>query len=352
MPKKTRRKGGRIIGKGAYGCVYKPAMRCSGETARRPGISKLLTKSEANAEWDQTQLLRNSLDRDMSFTVYPQSRCEPRLSPSREEETEDKASGSCDIPGANSLVISPDGGVTLEKWRPLNGREMEVALFNLFVGLLVLHTGDLVHQDIKEDNALVKEGRARWIDFGMMRNLNEMFQDKKGTARYTMKTGWPGFASSHLPPDSWMLHGNFDSGTVLMDPRMVRTAIVLHMRNHKDEALRIHSVDEPYLKLLETVYSWTVKNPGLAAKAVDVFQMGRLVSRVKDELSPAIWSGLRPLVDQMMDRDPRKRPTMFTALGAYSKVVKPAGAVPLQPAPTTAIPKRQVVANPLCGIRG
>ena len=333
-------KGGRVIGQGAYGCAYKPAMRCSGETAPRDGVSKLMVQEEADKEWNEVKALRETVDPTMKYTVYPISRCEPRREPSAAELSEENAAGKCSVRGANTLIVSPDGGMRLDKVPDGSPSAFARSVGNLYLGLVALHTYSLVHHDIKGDNVLVKGGVARYIDFGMSTNLRNMYPDTAGVARYTAKRGFPGFASSHLPPDWWFLQGDFDGGKTYTDVRMIQNAMRIHMEEYGNDAVHVHKVDDSYLVLLGEIYKWTCKNPREAAKAVDVFQLGRLCLSLDTQFPPE--PRLRALWKHMMDRDPRKRPTAEQAFREYQSIVAIPPPVPLVPA---AAPK-------MCGIPG
>lgn len=74
-----RQRGGAMIGKGGYGCVWRPSLRCKNETKRRPGISKLLRNVDAEKEMTEYKRL-SALDPYHLGTIddtYVHS-CEPQ----------------------------------------------------------------------------------------------------------------------------------------------------------------------------------------------------------------------------------------------------------------------------------
>ena len=60
---RTLKRGGKFIGKGAYGCLFRPALLCKGDAARRPDhVSKLMHTQEAELEYlVHSQALSTSL---------------------------------------------------------------------------------------------------------------------------------------------------------------------------------------------------------------------------------------------------------------------------------------------------
>ena len=94
MPK-TRRlyskslKGGKLIGEGAYGCVYQPAIRCEGNSGKKRNasiVSKLLYKKNAEKEYAIKDLLK-PIDPDQKYLLYPIKSCAPSTKPDNASDT-------------------------------------------------------------------------------------------------------------------------------------------------------------------------------------------------------------------------------------------------------------------------
>ena len=47
------KQGGKVIGSGCFGCVFKPALKCKDSNQRTDGISKMLLNKDAKDEWDE-----------------------------------------------------------------------------------------------------------------------------------------------------------------------------------------------------------------------------------------------------------------------------------------------------------
>ena len=51
-------KGGKVLGSGAYGCIFRPPLLCKGQTERQQGyVSKLMLEIEAEKEYQEVQRL-------------------------------------------------------------------------------------------------------------------------------------------------------------------------------------------------------------------------------------------------------------------------------------------------------
>ena len=176
--KKTlkRRKGGSFVGRGASGCVFKPALRCKGETTRREGkLSKLMTQEYAEQEFRQRTLFE-PLNAKQNLFIYPDTMCEPNLPFEASNEVE-----KCTLESLNRLpdkdkriLMSTDGGISLsdtEFIRPGNMYQVLASLINVFKGLIIAHAAGIVHMDVKPHNIVTEpKGRkyiTRLIDFGL-----------------------------------------------------------------------------------------------------------------------------------------------------------------------------------------
>ena len=51
-------KGGKVLGSGTYGCIFRPPLLCNGQTERQQGyVSKLMMEEEAENEYQEVQKL-------------------------------------------------------------------------------------------------------------------------------------------------------------------------------------------------------------------------------------------------------------------------------------------------------
>jgi len=193
--KGTRKRGGVLIGEGAFGCTFRPALLCKGDTARRRDtVSKLMMKNEAEFEYSQTQMLEE-IDLDGKFFIRPTTLCEPYVPFPAEDKVEDCKIRDMDIAprfaegntwdalsARRRILQMPDGGYDLNnlKFSP----ETVIPLFNslayLFEGLLRAHSHNITHNDIKLGNIVVGEYdgiiRSRFIDFGLLFRTTDLVE--------------------------------------------------------------------------------------------------------------------------------------------------------------------------------
>ena len=243
MPRRrTRKKGGAsIIGQGAYGCVYRPALACEGNTEPRQGqVSKLVSKKNVAEEYASYDILR-AIDPGRELYAYPVELC-PFHAASQTPESlntlltpEEKAAltpnpliatrnnyerietmkssyrrqgKKCAITNVNegSVIQMPDAGSTFNQLK-LNKSDVYgffEGFENVLQGVKVLHEAGYFHHDIKPDNILIQRANTfkfRLADFGSMRSLAKSLE--------TYKAGGHVNGIYHSPYPYWPLYTIF-----------------------------------------------------------------------------------------------------------------------------------------------
>jgi serine/threonine protein kinase len=193
MVRKTRRasRGGKFVFSGAYGCAYRPAMKCKGEAEREPGtISKLMKTNAAVSEMTMTPTLK-ALDPEFKYFVYPYKMCIPDdIQPDNNVNNVNSCKinigmrvrnrGTQKLP-SSQLLIFKDGGTDLSKLYvpPEDYAGYFHGFSYLFVGLTVLNNNGVIHFDIKPNNLVgLKQDNGtylmRYIDFGLSRKMSTL----------------------------------------------------------------------------------------------------------------------------------------------------------------------------------
>lgn len=194
--RKGRRRGGGIIGKGTYGCIYKPSLKCENKNESRENrISKLLSRNEGSKEMEQAALFRNRIDPSQKYFLYGDQICDLNVTIqndaikqlleaniAEQNRNKRKCTASNIINSGQisaSIVQMPYGGKTPGDFKihPTYYLGFFKTLENIFTGIRLLHRNGYVHHDVKKDNILIIPGMgARIIDFGLMRRIDEINQ--------------------------------------------------------------------------------------------------------------------------------------------------------------------------------
>ena len=176
--KSRKLKGGKYIASGTYGCVFKPAIKCRGETTRIDGVSKLMEKREARAEIEEQKKV-DKIDPTFMFHLRPPKLCEIGELDSVEDNIQ-----RCDLKNKgiksnlnNAVLLQmPYGGIDVNEAikmklkEPLDYKIVFMCNMSyLLKGLVKFKKNEFAHLDIKAPNVLYnpETRRFNYIDFGL-----------------------------------------------------------------------------------------------------------------------------------------------------------------------------------------
>jgi serine/threonine protein kinase len=196
--------GGKVIGSGGFGCVFDPALKCSGSSKREPKkISKLLTEKHAVKEYETINSIKEKLkdihNHRKYYLLYDAVLCKPGSLTSTDLsnfmgkcKTLEKDGITKQNINANldklMLLNMPNGGIPVDDYvysqgsignlKNFNNRMIELLLY----GIIPMNEKFVFHSDIKDSNVLVKEedGKllTRLIDWGLSTEY-EPFKDNE-----------------------------------------------------------------------------------------------------------------------------------------------------------------------------
>jgi serine/threonine protein kinase len=185
--------GGKVIASGGFGCVFRPALKCVGETTRANNkISKLMSVKHAEEEFEEINSIKKKLNKLHNFENYfllnDVTLCKPdKLSSSDLVDFTNKCSA---LPKDNitkqninqnldklmSLNI-PNGGLPVDDYLHNDGSfekiyELHLSLVQLLKkGIAPMNKKYIYHCDIKDSNILVDDSshqiKTRLIDWGL-----------------------------------------------------------------------------------------------------------------------------------------------------------------------------------------
>ena len=191
-------KGGKVIGSGGFGCIFKPALKCktgSGSKTQGDNITKLMKKKYAIKEKMEVmkfnKLLKNIPNYSNYFLVDGFSLCEPaQLSREDLEDFNEKCNALRKM-GLNdeninereslsqlSALNMPYGGTDVSKFIDKNWHNSNkmIELNNSLIlllenGIVPMNEAGVFHCDLKSSNILAREEdgalRTRLIDWGL-----------------------------------------------------------------------------------------------------------------------------------------------------------------------------------------
>ena len=199
--------GGKVLGEGSFGCVFKPGLRCvdkaehvgnsSGRRGKRGMVSKVFDSQEdLDTEWDFSKVIAK-IDPEQKYFIYGATRCNT----SPKQISRDPQHNECSlINGYESKqkfpqIIMKDGGMTFakylpdmyEKGTPLTRRDVIRIILPALKGLVLFAKAGYVHQDIKTINVVVdpKTQELRIIDYSLMKKIKEIYDPEANHKLYS-----------------------------------------------------------------------------------------------------------------------------------------------------------------------
>ena len=179
--------GGKAVASGAYGCVFDPALRCSGVAKREKGtVSKFMKSANAEKEYEIITRLKDILSVIPHFEDYfllKATKCQPQTLTKTDLEDFSKCGTvfkNTDVDKKNinerieqySIINMPHGGLPIDDHLYENGSfqkiyELHLGLLRLLKkGIIPMNRLNIYHCDIKDSNILVSD-KPRLIDWGL-----------------------------------------------------------------------------------------------------------------------------------------------------------------------------------------
>lgn len=210
MKKKVKtKKKSQFIGKGSFGCVFKPSIPCKKDLHKKTKkkinkkVSKILIKKGENKyvikEFNMNKIVRNIPNyKEWSYTW--KEMCDP---PSYENVKEISEINIClnkinkdkdDYNTSSNMLIGEYGGIPLsnyclkifKKSSFSNKKSFLKAFFklfrlieSLFRGIIELSKRKISHMDLSRENIMIKDHKSYIIDFGLSCKYNNRKDIKK-----------------------------------------------------------------------------------------------------------------------------------------------------------------------------
>jgi serine/threonine protein kinase len=192
----------KIIGKGSFGCVHKPSLKCKTRKINyKNKISKYMLKRNAKKEMKEYDAIKSADPHKYTYLGKPVS-CIP------DDNIENtNAMRACNL-GSDlkkySILVMNDGGENLEDFsnrfrkNPVTEENKEkIELFwieaqRILYGLTLFLEKDIIHHDLKAQNIVYNEekNRINFIDFGLMRSRSQMYNDYKNSRAISAINHW------------------------------------------------------------------------------------------------------------------------------------------------------------------
>ena len=277
----TRKKGGKYIASGTYGCVFgKPPLKCIEDAKRLEEnvISKLMDSDSADKEYYESERWR-AIDPEQKFSLYAFKKCEfdnTNIKPENNFKKCDKSQGR------DTLLFYKNGGFDLDKLKP--EAKLYKYLFKAFQplldGLVKAHEINLVHTDIKKGNILAELKKdkihLRFIDFGLSFNTADY-----GTLPEYMN------ASMYTENNTFYPYWPFEFGCINTDGTLKSSADIIkryikynNKLENQSSYIGLPKINISNSKIIIIYKNTNFKNFRTIFEKVDVYSIGVLLSEL------------------------------------------------------------------------
>ena len=180
------------LGEGAYGCVISPATMCDGSENPDYVAKYFGDRVHAYKEIDEYMVMKR-VDPNGDFSIRLKEHCGSNKITQNETDFVNQECSTVNNP-SNKLIIEM-GGDELSYY-PLKSidkedafKELLTVFLPIFEGLVTLKSQRVAHSDIKPANIVVKNDKAKLIDYGLATTFDKILtEDFYETTNYWF---WP-----------------------------------------------------------------------------------------------------------------------------------------------------------------
>lgn len=323
---------GKYIGEGAYGCVFKPHLRCNRLKNIKNSVGKVFNNRDHYEEEENITKQVLKLDPKNEFTVPILATCaEVKLFRQSDDVHKCEFITPTHEPSQSQQIIYKYGGKSLQDMMSTkNGSiaafvKLFVSMGPLIKGLQTFAEKNITHMDIKPPNLLVNKNRLYLIDFGLTSKHSEIFTtDMTNILRTDYLWFPPEFKAFLLPASSSIdvLYRRFMDNFAENDPsvgRALRTLLQVNVRKELQELWSDKPAKKSYVQ---------------SAAMIDVYSLGIVLLQLllwsgyhlKEYKRASPYSVLRDQIIEMLKgmlrMDPKKRSSIKAVLQQYTEIMK------------------------------
>ena len=378
--------GGRYIGEGTYGCIFRPNLPCPGYGPNEKYVSKIIKNDKETIDSEFTNLHTKfnipSIDPDNKYFIVPIHKCEiddineDDLKPSDQLLAKNRFNKGCSeeqisrkfqkelaeskddrkkellarLNTVRTQLILPYGGEDISKIRKNDSPESKPNIdsiwpsyLNLIKGLVLLNKNNIIHRDIKSPNIVYNDGTMKYIDMGLALKMSDDYSDYN-TTPYLY---WPAdyMSATRDYYDNVLILSIYDS-RVKKITKIIRGLFTDHNRNIDNETI-IKSytkyvyngwiLDDNHKKyLMKTLLRFMINyradekyTESIVEKRTketfDVFSLGAFFCEELKKLpndNSAFVANFKELAIKMTSFDPFERPVPIELFKLFIKIIK------------------------------
>jgi len=217
--------GGALIGKGSFGCVFKPSFRCPGERITDDNIvSKVFfnegSKLEAKDEMNIDSKIKRIKGYEQWAHIWYKNCIPPKYDVLYKEDNEikkclhDNDIYEDDFDKYRRMLQGTYAGISLlksmstdfksstftDKTKFTNMFLKYIKLMKpLFIGLISMYNKGITHNDIKDENIMIDKEGCKYIDFGLACDFKDRkYYEKRSKSEFIYDRIYPSYPYEYI----------------------------------------------------------------------------------------------------------------------------------------------------------
>lgn len=171
-------KGGRLLGKGTYGCVFDKTFDCIDGEKYTTGVSKVFADSQSATEEYEEVLDVTRVDKLGKFTNPALAMCTIEGRQLKRDKDYKKCNIITEVSGDYEQIVYKHTGMDMARYalRSTFDKTMLEGFLNVLIGIQELQKLKKIHRDIKPPNMLITDKKQMLlIDFGLMTSYKKLY---------------------------------------------------------------------------------------------------------------------------------------------------------------------------------
>lgn len=328
--------GGKYLGRGTAGCVFRPHLKCITVSNKKNSVGKVFKhEEEYNNELDMGRIMQ-AIDTKNEFTIPLIATCDGIHYYRHNDEVSKCKSIDSNTPPSNyKQIIYRYGGQSLEQVMSNGKRNGSIANFcKIFLALKPILLGiqkfnnrdpnpNVVHHDIKPHNIMILRSKLYLIDYGLLSAHDEIYQANRTQVLSTDYPWYPPEFKAYLfknTGDYDILFKRINDNFVNVEPVIGKAIVtILKMTPKKD---------------FEAFYNSKIpkKQYVTYADKIDVYSIGIVLLQLflwsnyyrKQYTRPSKYNTVKlhiiELIKGMIQFDPRNRMSIEQVINKYNQI--------------------------------
>jgi serine/threonine protein kinase len=217
--------GGALIGRGSFGCVFKPAFKCPGEKNTKDNIvSKVFFNEESKKEALEEMNIDSKINKIKGYEqwshIWNKNCIPPKYDVLYEEDKEikdclrDNDIDEYEFDKYRRMLQGTYAGISLLdslykdfKSSTFTNKNKFTTLFlkymklmkPLFIGLISMYNKGITHNDIKDENIMIDNEGCKYIDFGLACEFKDRkFYEKRSKSEFIYDRIYPSYPYEYI----------------------------------------------------------------------------------------------------------------------------------------------------------